>query len=143
MQKELHDVTIFLIDQTSKMAKQYSQKILDDLGIDIIVDHWVLLKIIEENIPLSQKELAQKSFRDPASITRTIDILEKKKFVRRERMAKDRRQHIICMTKEGKDFIDRNMPLIQSMRKQSLNGFSVAEIEKFNSLLLRMQKNLK
>jgi DNA-binding MarR family transcriptional regulator len=140
--KSLAQVSLFLIDQTSKLSKQYSQKIFDDLGIDIHIDQWVLLKIIEENIPMSQKELADKSHRDPASITRTIDILEKKQFVSRERMAKDRRQYLICLSKKGKAFIDQNMPIVQQMRAQSLDGFKEKEIQTLNDLLLKMQSNL-
>jgi len=142
MNKSLSQVSLFLIDQTSKLSKHYSQRIFDDLGIDIIVDQWVLLKIIEENIPMSQKELADKSFRDPASITRSMDILEKKEYLSRQRMATDRRQYLICLSKKGKEFIDCNMPLIAEMRSQSLAGFSEEEISTLNSLLLRMQSNL-
>lgn len=141
MMKELHDVSLFLIDQTARKSKHYSQKIFDDQKIDIIVDQWVLLKIIEENIPMSQKELAEKSLRDPASITRTVDKLEKKGYVSREKMAKDRRQHLICMRKKGKVFIDQNMALISEMRKQSLSGFTNEEISLLNQMLIRIQQN--
>jgi DNA-binding MarR family transcriptional regulator len=140
--KPLSKVSLFLIDQTSKLSKQYSQKIFDDLGIDILVDQWVLLKIIEESIPMSQKELADKSHRDPASITRTIDIFERKGFVSREKMAKDRRQYLICLSKAGKKFIDDNMKTVEKMRTQSLLGFTDTEMETLNTMLLKIQSNL-
>ena len=142
MSDKLPHVSLFLIDQTSKKSKQYSQKIFDEKGIDILIDQWVLLKIVEENIPMSQKELAAKSFRDPASITRTIDILERKKFVRREKLASDRRQYLICLTKEGDTFINENIKLVEDMRTQSLKGFTVQEITQLNMMLNRIKDNL-
>lgn len=140
--KPLSKVTLFLIDQTSKLSKKYSQKIFDELGVDILVDQWVLLKIIEENIPMSQKELAIESHRDPASITRTIDILEKKGFVSREQKASDRRQYLICLSKKGKAFIDQNMHLVQDMREQSLKGIEEKEMQQLNKVLKKIQSNL-
>ena len=54
---DINRVILFQIDQTSKIAKQYSQRELDRRELGITVDQWVLLKIIEESAPLSQKEL--------------------------------------------------------------------------------------
>jgi MarR family transcriptional regulator, transcriptional regulator for hemolysin len=142
MKKEnLNSVILFLIDQTSKVAKQYSQKEFDLLSIGITVEQWVLLKIVQENEPLSQAELAVKSHRDPASITRTLDILEKKRLLKREQVHENRRQYNIQLTKEGNYFILQNMPMIENMRAKGLNGFTKKEIEQLKSLLLRVQKN--
>ncbi len=141
MSKKLEQVSLFLIDQTSRKAKQYSQSVFDNSGIDLLVDQWVLLKIIDENIPMSQKELATKSFRDPASITRTIDILEKKGYVRREKLASDRRQYIVMMSEKGKKLISSKIEIINEMRARSLKGFSEHDALQLNSMLLKIQNN--
>ncbi len=138
---ELSSVALFLIDQTSKKAKQHSQKVFDSVGLDLLVDQWVLLKIIEENIPMSQKSIAVLSHRDPASVTRTIDILERKSYVRREKMASDRRQYLILLTQDGKDFVEKHMTTIEDLRKQSLRTFTTKEVETLTALLLKMQAN--
>ncbi len=138
---ELNNVVLFLLDQTSKVAKQHSQREFDLLEIGVTVEQWVLLKIIQQAEELSQVELAEQSFRDPASITRSLDLLEKKGLLRREAIEGNRRQYNIKLTHEGNYFILQNMPLVEHLRAVGLQGFSKKEVELLKDLLLRMQKN--
>ncbi len=139
---DIENVILFQLDRTNKMAKQHSQLAIDRQNMGITVEQWVLLKIIEESNELSQKDLAKKSLRDPASITRTLDILEKKKLIRREAIPQNRRQYNIILTAQGKEFVNQNMELIKELRKQSVNGFTLKELDTLRSFLLRMQENM-
>lgn len=140
---DIESVILFQIEKTNKVAKQHSQKELDRIKLGITVDQWVLLKIIEEAQSLSQKELAAKSMRDPASITRTLDILSKKGFILREPIPENRRQYNIVLTEAGQYFVDGNMPMVKGFRKQSIKGFSRKELENLRDYLLRIQENMK
>ncbi|WP_298502732.1 MarR family transcriptional regulator [uncultured Maribacter sp.] len=138
----IEDVILFQIDKTSKISKKYSQKEFDRINLGITIDQWVLLKIIEETAPISQKELADKSLRDPASITRTLDILEKKQLLLREPILNNRRQYNIILTSNGAKFVKNNIAMIKEHRKKSLEGFSKKEKELLKNLLLKIQKNM-
>lgn len=140
-QGELSQVVLFLIDQTSKIAKQHSQREFDALGMDITVDQWVLLKILQEKPDISQQALASAAHRDPASITRTLVLLEQKKLVTRSVVPDDRRQYTLRLSRQGVSFIEKHMPLIEKLRAIGLQGFTRKDVEQFKSLLLRMQKN--
>ncbi|WP_190811595.1 MarR family winged helix-turn-helix transcriptional regulator [Flagellimonas sp. S3867] len=139
--KDIKDVILFQLDITSKQSKIYSQRIMDDAGMGITVEQWVLLKIVQESKGLSQKEIASKSYRDPASITRTLDILERKGFVIRVRDENDRRQYGIVLTKQGKDFVDEHMALVNDMRRLTVKGFSTEEVQMLVKLLKRIKEN--
>jgi DNA-binding MarR family transcriptional regulator len=141
MQK-IEDVILFQVDLTSKVSKQHTQRDFDNLNLGITVEQWVILKIISESPSLSQKELAQKSYRDPASITRTLDLLEKKDLLRRESMPENRRMHMIVLTNEGKQFIKKNMKLVQSHRDQSTKGITKKELEQLSATLEKIRKNM-
>ncbi len=143
MSKELETVILFQLDKTSRISKQYSQKALDQVGFGISIDQWVLLKIIEGNAPLSQKELADKSVRDPASITRTLDLLAKKDLIKRERVEGNRRQYHIMLTQNGQEFINEHMDMVKAHRQKSMEGFSEAELNLLKNMLLRIQNNMK
>jgi MarR family transcriptional regulator, transcriptional regulator for hemolysin len=143
MKNKLETVLLFVIDQTNKVARQYSQREFDLLGIDINVEQWVLLKEIEEKETLSQNELAKNTSRDPASITRTLDILQKKSLIIREPVRDNRRQYNVRLTKEGCYFVSQNMPLINELRNKSVKGFSKGEIEQLIMMLQKVQANLK
>ena len=138
---DINDVILFQLDITSKQSKIYSQRIMDSEGMGITIEQWVLLKIIQESKKLSQKEIANKSFRDPASITRTLDLLTKKGFIKREQVASDRRQHGIVLTEIGEQFVAKHMELINDMRRKSVEGFSDDEIKTFYGMLKRVKDN--
>ncbi len=139
----IEDVILFQIDKTSKISKKYSQKEFDRINLGITIEQWILLKIIEEFEHISQKELADKSLRDPASITRTLDILEKKQLLLREPIPNNRRQYNIKLTTEGITFVKKHMKMIKEHRKKSLEGFSSEEVELLRNLLLKIQHNMR
>ena len=142
MKDDLLSVIMFQIELTSKKAKKFSQKEFDERKLEINIDQWVLLKIVEQYEGASQKELAEKSYRDAASITRSLDLLGKKGMITRESIPSNRRQYSICLTAKGKSFIAENMEMVRLHRNKSLAGFSNDEIEQLKSLLGRIQKNL-
>lgn len=141
MQK-IEDVILFQIDLTSKVSKQYSQKEFDKLKLGITVEQWVILKIVSENIDLSQKELAKKSYRDPASITRTIDLLEKKELLLRETIPNNRRAYNISLTKTGELFIRDNMKIIKRHRALSTEGLSAEDLDTLSKTLAKIRANM-
>lgn len=140
--KKIEDVILFQIDLTSKVSKQYSQKEFDKLKLGITVEQWVILKIVSENMHLSQKELANKSYRDPASITRTIDLLEKKELLLRETIPNNRRAYNISLTVKGKLFIKKNIKIIKKHRELSIKGLSEDDLNKLNVLLSKIRANM-
>jgi MarR family transcriptional regulator, transcriptional regulator for hemolysin len=138
----IESVVLFQIDKTSKISKLYSQREFDRLGLDITVEQWILLKIIHESHSISQRDLADKSLRDPASITRTLDLVEKKGFVDRQAVPGDRRQYNIVLTKKGLDFILKHLPVVNQHRQKSVEGLSDNEVKTLTKLLYKIQKNM-
>ena len=142
MQK-IDEVILFQIDLTSKVSKQYSQKQFDSLKLGITVEQWVILKIVWENAKLSQKELAIKSYRDPASITRTIDLLEKKELVIRESIPNNRRAYEISLTSKGEKFITDNINTVKKHRALSIKGLTNEDLDTLSGLLSKIRENMK
>ena len=138
----IENIILFQIDKTSKISKLFSQREFDRLGMDITVEQWILLKVIDENDGLTQKELAQKSLRDPASITRTLDLLAKKDFIERKAVPDNRRQYSISLKHEGIRFIEKYLPVVDSHRAKSIEGLSNQEVKQLNQLLSKIQQNL-
>ena len=142
-QVKIENIILFQIDKTSKLSKLYSQREFDRLGLGITVEQWILLKIIEEHDGLTQKELADKSFRDPSSITRTLDLLNKKGLVERKSVEDNRRQYDLCLTKKGQSFIDEYMSVVNNHRAKSIDGISQEDLKTLNMLLGKIQQNMR
>jgi MarR family transcriptional regulator, transcriptional regulator for hemolysin len=138
---ELSTIIPFVIEQTSALAKQNSQKEFDAAKIPITVDQWILLKAIDEKPGLTQVELAEKIYRSASSLARTLDALDKKGLIKRERVPNNRKQYTIRLTTEGNHLVLKSTPIVENTIAKGLLKFSKKDIEQLKSLLLRIQKN--
>lgn len=141
-EEQLNNVVNFLLEQTVRQMRGYAQRQLDTLQTGITVDQWVILKIIEERKQISQVELAQVSQKDTASITRILDLLQKKGLIQRIDDEYDRRKYMISLTGEGTEFVMRNLPFINRIRGQIIQGLSQEEIQALKGILNKIRQNL-
>ena len=140
--EELNNVVNFLLEQTVRQMRGYAQRQLDTLQAGITVDQWVLLKIIEERKQISQVELAQVSNKDTASITRILDLLQKKGLTQRIDDEYDRRKYMISLTGDGEVFVRQNLPFVNEIRNQIVRGLSTDEIQTLKGVLEKIRSNL-
>lgn len=139
--EHLDDVVNFMIDQTARQFKQYCQKQFDHLHLNITVEQWIILKIIHQEKELTQVMLASIALKDNASITRMIDLLEKKGLVVRYDDKIDRRKYKVALTKKGDDFVIKNIPIIHKLRMKTIEGISTSEIAQLKNILQKIRKN--
>jgi MarR family transcriptional regulator for hemolysin len=142
MSDKLEDVIYFLVEQTDRKAKAHSAQAFLKAGIDVTVDQWVLLKLIEQNPGISQTELATMATKDTASITRMLDIVEKKGYVERQSVPNDRRKYLLVLTKVGNALIAKHSDLVLSLRQTGVKGVSEEELAILKRLLRQIQANL-
>lgn len=141
-QEQLNNVLNFLLEQTVRQMRGYAQRQLDTLQSGITVDQWVLLKIIDEYQKISQVELAQVANKDTASITRILDLLQKKGLIQRIDDEFDRRKYLVSLTGEGVAFVKRYLPVVSRIRSQIAHGLSNDEIQTLKSILEKIRRNV-
>ncbi len=139
---DLNNVVNFLMEQTVRQIRNYGQRQLDLLESGITVDQWVLLKIIEEHGQISQVDIAQEALKDTASITRILDLLQKKGLIQRIDDDFDRRKYLISLTVDGIAFFNRMLPQISQIRDQIVKGLSKEEIQALKATLNKIRRNL-
>jgi len=86
-------------------------------------------------------ELARHGHVDTGAMTRTLDRLEAKNFITRQRCPKDRRVVRIELTASGTQVAEQILPAIALSLNTHLQGFSKDEIHSLISLLERMLAN--
>lgn len=91
-------------------------------------------------IPIS--ELAKETSLGKSTLTSMLDRLESVGLIRRVRSNDDRRQIFIERTDKDRAFQDLYVGVSQGMSRILYNGFSANEIDKFESFLERIYKNL-
>jgi MarR family transcriptional regulator, transcriptional regulator for hemolysin len=142
LDEKLEDVLYYLIDKTNKVTRRYSQDTFVKAGYDITVDQWLVLKKIWDSEQINQAELAAALFKDTASITRILQILVRKKLVKKDFKEGDRRHFLLSLTTKGEQFYKQVLGLVKAMRMQGVSDFSDTEKEQIKRLLTKMIKNL-
>lgn len=138
---KLDDVYVFLLERTTRQFRKYAKQELKRHNIYISGEQWVALKTIYDNNGINQRELAESTYKDPASITRILDILEKQHYVKRESIDGNRRTHSLSVTSEGGNFVKKVIPYAKKIRAKGLTNISDKDLETLNDLLNKIYNN--
>jgi DNA-binding MarR family transcriptional regulator len=139
--ERLETINFYLLDKAIRTYRVYSQKKLRENGFKITVDQWLIIKVLMENPGISQQNIAEKAFKDNASVTRIIDLLVKSKYLDRKVNPKDRRTSILKVTPDGEDIINKVQDLVLQNRKMAQIGITIEELENLNATLKKIIKN--
>lgn len=139
--EKLESVLFYLIEKTNKVVRRYAQEKLNQSGIDITIDQWLVMKKIYDQERISQVELAESVFKDTASITRILDLLLEKKLVRKT-VGADKRVYELSLTDTGNKYFDTAATQVKSIRSKALAGIGEDEIKKLKNSLEKIIANI-
>lgn len=104
------------------------------------VEQWSALKIIEEQEPLSQKDLALLIEKNQNTVKALVSHLETKELISRITNPSDKRNKILQVTPQGKKLIQKLSFLDEKANLDFLQSFSQKEKETLNHLLAKVEK---
>jgi MarR family 2-MHQ and catechol resistance regulon transcriptional repressor len=96
-------------------------------SVGLTVSQFGVLEAIFHLGPLSQRDLGRKILRSSGNITMVIDNLEKRRLVRRERDASDRRMYIVHLTGDGQKLIGNIFPSHAALITNELSVLNAAD----------------
>jgi len=134
---------LYSIEQAIKEYRKVSQRNIEKIVKDITVDQCLILMILDKDSEISQKEVADLIFKDKASITRMIELMVKKDYLKRTIHKEDRRKFNLEITEKGKETLELINPTIQINRQTALNGLSLEEINFLDKTLKKIITNCK
>ena len=139
---ELVDVIFFLMERTMRSTKEVTRKVFKEHQFDVTVDQWVILKRISEQDGISQIDLANSTFKDPAAVTRMLDILSKKNLIERKPKADDRRVYEVYFTNAGRSLIEQMIPVVKGMRAGAFKDLSDEEMDTLKNSINKIYRNI-
>ncbi|UTW63972.1 MarR family transcriptional regulator [bacterium SCSIO 12741] len=139
---ELEGVIYFLMDKALRRSKRFSLRFFEEHGITMTIDQWVALRKINESDQISQIELAQAIDKDAASLTRILDILEKRNWVQRLRNPGDRRRFDLALTREGEKVAKQAYEVVKQIREIGVKGVSSSDLEAAMRVMRAIDKNM-
>lgn len=102
---------------------------------------WGPMLLLRHDLGRTAARLAELLDVDAGAMTRTIDRLEHKGLVRRERSDEDRREVILVLTQEGERAVATVPQVLAEANNAHLAGFSDEEFATLRALLLRIVDN--
>lgn len=142
MNEDLYNSYSFLLDRTAKRVKQYAQQRFKELGFNVTVDQWIVLKHLHEHEEMKQNELAELLFKDNPTLTRIIDLLCEKGLTVRNIHPQDRRSFVVSLTREGVKKVQQMSPKVKDIRLKAWEGLSERDFNQFRKILNSIYDNL-
>ena len=108
----------------------------------ITPEQWIILMFLSFGDGITQRELANLTFKDRPSITRLLDNLEKHSFIARLADKTDKRNNLIFITKIGTAINQKAREIALKTMKIALEGISEEEVKFGERILKKIFKNL-
>lgn len=141
MVREKRDGAIgYLVTYAQKLLHRGLGEGLQKHGVTVA--QWMVLVVLWETDGLSQKELSQRVAVETATLSRTVDRMERDGLVTRDRSETDRRQVHVRLTEYGAGLWRDLVPEAEANQDRALTGISEDEEEVLRGLLKRVITNM-
>ena len=97
--------------------------------------HVAALIELRDHGELTQQSLCGRLHLDPTNVVAILNELESKGYATRRRDPKDRRRHLVEVSKKGLAVIDKVSEVMDGVEEELLTGFEPAERQELESLL--------
>lgn len=129
--------------QTSQMNKKMLRFLNHSLEwYEITLEQWVVLSTLAEQENINQKTLSEKSGKDPTSLLRILDILERKGLIERRADKADRRASSLFITAKGQNLKNEVAPYIDERFKEITANIPEHDIEIYEQVIKKLDQNL-
>ena len=132
----------YYLERTTRIVKLSYLQAFAQLEVDITPEQWVMLDSLYHRNGQSQTELAGDSYKNAPTVSRIIDLLEKKGLVERQRFANDRRRYKIFLTKTGQTTVEKVQPAVAALREKGWQELTDDDYSNFLRILNQVFDNL-
>ena len=139
--RRLQDVIFYSLESTTKAYRRFAQARLSAAGVDITIDQWLVLKTIHESADITLQQVGAAVFKDFASVTRIVQLLERKGLLRRKPHPKDGRRSELVLTRAGESVVRTVEPIAQANRRRALSGIDAGQVARLREVLHRIAEN--
>jgi MarR family transcriptional regulator, organic hydroperoxide resistance regulator len=126
---------VVALQRAADRVRRRAARILEPHGIT--VQQYNVLRILEsaEEDGVPTLEVAARMIEETPGVTRLLDRLEAKAYIRRQRCPRDRRQHLCWLSSEGAGLLNRLAPAISGGHEHVLKHLDNGDRQQLKSLL--------
>ena len=137
----IKEIAVYVNILNSRIKKCFIDR-LQQNGINVTPEQYLVLDILWEKQSLSQQNIADLIQKDKNSVTKIIDSLEKKNLVNRVVDQKDRRINKIELTKEGLALEKITTEVAINFMNDTVKDIDNQDLDKFVEVMRRLKDNL-
>jgi DNA-binding MarR family transcriptional regulator len=140
--EKLNQTFFYTLEKTVKAYRQFFQAQLKREGYDITLDQWLVLTMIIEYKDITQGEIAEKVFKDKASVSRIIDLLEINEYVVKGSHPTHGKMVKIDITKKGLHVINALKKDVPKFRNHALKNISETKKKETQAIMQLIISNV-
>ena len=127
--------TVVALLRAADRVRRRAARIVEPHGITL--QQYNVLRILEgareDGVPTL--EVAARMIEETPGVTRLLDRLEAKAYIRRQRCPRDRRQHLCWLSREGTLLLDRLTPAMSVGHERVLERLDIGDRQRLMALL--------
>lgn len=137
----IKEIAVYVNILNSRIKKCFIDR-LQQNGINVTPEQYLVLDILWEKQSLSQQNIADLIQKDKNSVTKIIDSLERKNLVNRVVDQKDRRINKIELTKEGLALEKITTEVAINFMNDTVKDIDNQDLDRFAAVMRRLKDNL-
>ena len=137
----IKEIAVYVNILNSRLKKCFIDR-LQQNGINVTPEQYLVLDILWEKQSLSQQNIADIIQKDKNSVTKIIDSLEKKNLVNRVVDQKDRRINKIELTQEGLALEKITTEVAIKFMNDTVKDIDNQDLDKLVEVMRRLKDNL-
>lgn len=137
----IKEIAVYVNILNSRIKKCFIDR-LQENGINITPEQYLVLDILWEKQSLSQQNIADIIQKDKNSVTKIIDSLEKKHLVKRVMDKKDRRINKIELTEDAIAMEKVATEVAIDFMNDAIKGIDNQELDDFVNVMRQIKNNL-
>jgi DNA-binding MarR family transcriptional regulator len=127
----------FLVNITAQAMKNRFANVLKPFCVT--PEQYATLMLIDHSEDVTLTDIANLLYKDKTTITRTIDALEKKEYVKKIQLKNDKRAYKVTLTQKAIDMIDEIGYMMSEVKTRQEEMFSQEEIEILKNALYKLR----
>jgi len=136
-----YNTIFYLLEKSIKSYRRFAQARIKESQQDITIDQLLVLDRLELDPGILHADLADYVFKDSASLSRMLTLLEKNGYITREIDKDNRRRFKIQVKKKGSTVLSQLNPVITENRKVALKGIKKKDLEICAQVLKKISEN--
>tara|TARA_B110000503_G_scaffold143775_1_gene248426 strand:+ start:9461 stop:9886 length:426 start_codon:yes stop_codon:yes gene_type:complete len=132
----------FELEKTAHLIRSKTLEVFRENNFLISKEQWLVLERIAAKEGSNQKDIAKDTFKDPAALTRMLDLLVDKGFAQRKASKSDRRTFDIYLTVEGGRLVNRMNPIIEEQNTTIETALTSKDKNSLVAILQKLQQPL-